>query len=237
MNESKKLSVSMTTTEALLGWLYVLVSLTLGSTALAWAFQKLGWPTDTPRGEAWFNGAFYLMNFVATVVIYHRFLAKSLIQVGRRFWGFVQAVILGLVLYYAGSGLIAWLVELVRPKLQNVNDAKIQIMVQAQPVVMLIGTALLVPLAEECIFRGLVFQGLHRRSRAAAYGLSTALFCLVHICGYFGKYDALTLGLCFIEYIPAGIALAWAYEKADTIFAPVLMHSLVNAWAFQAMLQ
>lgn len=237
MNESKKLSVSMTSTERLLGWLYVPVFLILGGTALTWAFQKLGWPTDTPQGKAWLNGAFYLMNFMATVAIYHRFLAKSLIQVGQRFWGFVQAVILGLVLYYAGSWLIAWLVDFVRPRLQNVNDAEIQIMVRAQPAVMLIGTVVLVPTAEECIFRGLVFQGLYRRSRLAAYGLSTVLFCLVHICGYFGKNDALTLGLCFLEYIPAGIALAWAYKKADTIFAPILMHSLVNAWTFQSMLQ
>ena len=33
-------------------------------------------------------------------------------------------------------------------------------------------------------------------------------------------------------FFPAGIALAWAYEKADTIFAPVLMHCLINAVSF-----
>jgi membrane protease YdiL (CAAX protease family) len=31
-----------------------------------------------------------------------------------------------------------------------------------------------------------------------------------------------------VQYLPAGLALAWAYEKADTIWAPILMHMTIN---------
>ena len=97
------------------------------------------------------------------------------------------------------------------------------------------GTVLLAPLAEECFIRGLIFQGLHRKNRWAAYALSTLAFCCLHIYGYIGAYPPLTLVLCALDYVPAGIALAWSYEKADTIFAPILMHCLINALAFQAL--
>ena len=35
--------------------------------------------------------------------------------------------------------------------------------------------------------------------------------------------------LCALQYLPAGVALGWTYEKADTIWAPILVHSMVNA--------
>jgi len=31
-----------------------------------------------------------------------------------------------------------------------------------------------------------------------------------------------------VQYLPAGIAFAWAYEKSDTILTPILMHISIN---------
>jgi len=31
--------------------------------------------------------------------------------------------------------------------------------------------------------------------------------------------------------MPAGLCLAWSYTKSDTIFAPIVIHALVNATA------
>ncbi|MDD7651086.1 MAG: type II CAAX endopeptidase family protein [Candidatus Faecousia sp.] len=232
MNETKRLSISMTRTERVAGWLYVPFYLILLAVLLTAVFQLLKLPTDTPRGSAMLNGVFFLINFLVTLAIYRRFLAKSLVQVGRRFWGFVQAVILGLVMYYAGTLLLSRLLDWLAPEFRNVNDASIQAMARSSPELMLVGTVLLAPLTEECILRGLIFQGLHHRSRIGAYVLSTLAFSFIHVYGYMGAYDPVTLLLCALEYLPAGIALAWAYEKADTIFAPVLMHCLINAVSF-----
>lgn len=111
------------------------------------------------------NGAFFGVNFLATVLIYRKFLSKSLVMVGKRFWGFLQAVILGLAMYYAGALLISWVVRLWQPGLENVNDAAIAAMARESRWVMVVGTVLLTPVVEECIFRGLLFQGLHRHNR------------------------------------------------------------------------
>ena len=35
--------------------------------------------------------------------------------------------------------------------------------------------------------------------------------------------------MAFLQYLPAGLCLAWAYTKADTIFAPILIHAIINA--------
>lgn len=64
---------------------------------------------------------------------------------------------------------------------------------------------------------GPAVSGLHRRNRIAAYVLSTVAFCLIHVAGYVGQEALSSLAVLALEYIPAGIALAWAYEKADTI--------------------
>ena len=34
--------------------------------------------------------------------------------------------------------------------------------------------------------------------------------------------------MAVLEYLPAGLSLAWAYAKSDTIFAPILMHACIN---------
>ena len=235
MNETKRLSISMTREERIWGWLYVPFFLVLLSWILAEGFRLLGWETETLLGQARLNGAFFGVNFLATVLIYRKFLSKSLVMVGKRFWGFLQAVILGLAMYYAGALLIGWVVRLWQPSLENVNDAAIAAMARESRWVMVVGTVLLTPMVEECIFRGLLFQGLHRHNRAAAYALSTVTFCLGHVIGYVGQVELSTLAILTLEYLPAGIALGWAYEKADTIFAPILMHGLVNALSMRVL--
>ena len=54
---------------------------------------------------------------------------------------------------------------------------------------------------------------------------------MIHILGYIGVYSPLEIVMAFLQYLPAGLCLAWTYTKAQTIFAPIMVHSLVNAIA------
>jgi len=40
--------------------------------------------------------------------------------------------------------------------------------------------------------------------------------------------DIGTLFLCFLQYLPAGFALAFCYRRSGSIFAPILVHMVVN---------
>jgi membrane protease YdiL (CAAX protease family) len=82
--------------------------------------------------------------------------------------------------------------------------------------------------AEESLHRGLIFGSLYVKSHMAAYILSTMIFAAVHVMGYVGIYSARDTALAFVQYIPAGLALAWAYRKSGSIFAPMLMHATIN---------
>ena len=95
---------------------------------------------------------------------------------------------------------------------------------------MFVGTVFLVPVAEEVFYRGLIFRCLSSKSRLVAYPVSIAVFALVHVAGYIGSADALTLLLCFLQYLPAGYCLAWCYANTGTIVTPILMHMIVNAY-------
>ena len=93
---------------------------------------------------------------------------------------------------------------------------------------MVIGTVILVPPAEECLFRGLIFRKLYGKNQAAAYLISILAFSCIHIFGYIGVYSPLELTMAVLQYLPAGLCLAWSYTRADTLFAPILIHAAVN---------
>ena len=85
------------------------------------------------------------------------------------------------------------------------------------------------------VWAGLVPSAAVQAPEAFLAGLSMGVFALVHVVGYIGSYDALTLLLCFLQYLPAGYCLAWCYSNTGTIVTPILMHMIVNAYGMYNM--
>ena len=90
-------------------------------------------------------------------------------------------------------------------------------------------TVFLAPLSEECLFRGLLFGQVLKKSRMGAYALSAVCFALIHVMGYLGTYTPLQLVLSLAQYLPAGLILARSFEKSGTIAVPILIHMTINA--------
>lgn len=231
MKKSKLLYISMSRTEKILGWLYMAFSLLVLPALLTWVNGQLADPVN----ESTLNFVFYLTNFLFLVCIFHRFLRDSLVAAWRDIWNFIQAVILGYVAYWACSKAMEWIMAFILPGFTNVNDASISAMASTNYTLMAIGVVFLVPLAEEMLYRGLIFRNLWQTSKVAAYLVSMAAFAAIHVLGYIGSESVTTLVVCFIQYLPAGLCLAWTYTKADNIFAPVVVHAVVNAIAIGAL--
>ena len=231
MKKSKLLYISMSRTEKILGWLYMAFSLLILPSLLQWFNRQLA----DPMNEGTLNFAFYLTNFLFILCIFHSFLRASLVAAWRDIWNFIQAVILGYVAYWACSRAMETVMSFVLPDFSNVNDASISAMARTNYTLMAIGVVFLVPLAEEMLYRGLIFRNLLSSSKAAAYLVSMAAFAAIHVLGYIGSEDITTLVICFVQYLPAGLCLAWTYTKADNIFAPVVVHAVVNAMAIGAL--
>ena len=77
----------------------------------------------------------------------------------------------------------------------------------------------LAPVAEEFIFRGLLYPFIKQLGypRLALVGVSLA-FALIHV-------DATT----FVPLFVLALALTWLYEQTDTLLAPIAAHALFNA--------
>ena len=90
----------------------------------------------------------------------------------------------------------------------------------------------LAPVVEEAMFRGGVFGLLRKYSRAAAYIGSVLLFALYHIWGY--ALSDPTAWLYVLQYLPAGILLARAYEKTNSLWTSIFLHMTVNGIAMAA---
>ena len=227
MKKSKTLYISMSRGEKILGFLYLAFQLTLLSPLL----HKFNGMLASPMNTGTLNFVYYLVNSLAIVWIFHSFLRDSLIAAWRDLWNLIQAGVLGFVAYWACGKLLDLVMRWIMPGFHNVNDSAIAGMARSNYLLMVIGVVVLVPVTEEILYRGLIFRNLWQSSKVAAYLVSMAAFAAIHVLAYIGSESVTTLVLCFIQYLPAGLCLAWTYTKADNIIAPVLVHGIINAIA------
>jgi membrane protease YdiL (CAAX protease family) len=95
----------------------------------------------------------------------------------------------------------------------------------------LLPIAVLAPLSEEVVFRGYLFQQLHRRAGWGfwpAASLSALLFGLAHVHGV-----ARTLAAPMAVVVPTigGIFFAWLFVRwKDNLWVPLGVHAALNFW-------
>ena len=174
------------------------------------------------------NFVYFSVNFVVVLLIFRKFLVANFKSLLAYPWHTLRCAAIGLLIYIAGNTLFDLVIITLVPDFANVNDAAILEMVQKHYTLMSIGTVFLVPIAEECFYRGLFFRNLYDKNPILAYLVSMVAFSLAHVLNYVGMESFRTLALCFLQYLPAGFALAWSYRRSGSIFAPVLMHMVIN---------
>lgn len=221
--KSYSLGPGLSTAEQVAGFCYLPFFVVLLSMGIQWVSNLLGLNLT----ELQINICYFVLNCIFVWIIFHNFLLRSFRAI--RFWELVQAVILGFCLYYAGNFVFAWVVELLGLNLVSYNDQTILNLVSQNRVVMLICSVALAPVVEETLVRGLLFGVIRHKSRMAAYAVSMIFFAVIHVWQYLLIYDFGSVLLAAVQYLPAGIALGWTYEKANTIWAPIFLHAIINA--------
>ena len=222
--------------EKIVGWIYLPLFFLGLPMLVTIAAMLLHINVLSVRVQVLLNAGLELFSFVLLAVCFHRYLGRCFRQTrsfpGRYFVGLVA----GVVIYYFGTALMGFLTDLIDPGLENVNNATIEDMAGANVPVMLVYTILLAPLVEELLVRGTIFTTLRPHSRFLAYAVSIAIFCLIHVMGYVGRYPLRILALCFVQYLPASFALAWALEYSGSIWTSISVHMLANTIAMAVML-
>jgi len=227
----KQLPLCPNRRETAWGIRYLLFELLVLPTALSYINLFLG----DALNESWLNFLFYCLNLTAALMIFHRFLLVSFRNAVGRLGSVLGNAAAFLIVYLVLSSCLGILIYRFFPDFVNINDSTIAAMATDSFPVWLLATVVLVPPAEELLFRGALFGGFFQRSRIAAYVLSVVGFCLLHVFGYVGHYSWDILLLCALQYIPAGLCLAWAYRASGSIFSPMIMHSIINAIGIFAM--
>ena len=223
---SNSMSSRLTRFETIAGWLYLPFYLIILNLLLQLANEKL----SLGMSALTINIAYFAINLAATLLIFHGFLRQS--YFGGSFWNFVQAVVLGFALYYAGTWAIQALERLLAGQFTIYNNETLNDLIFENRYVMLAVSVVFAPVIEETLVRGVVFGTIRPASRVLAYIVSALLFTLMHNWQYFLLYPAGKVLLSCIPYLPASVALAWTYEKAGTIWAPITLHALINALSF-----
>ena len=201
---SNSMSSRLTRFETIAGWLYLPFYLIILNLLLQLANEKL----SLGMSALTINIAYFAINLAATLLIFHGFLRQS--YFGGSFWNFTKLA----------------------PGFTIYNNETVGSLISDNEYIMMAVTIILAPVIEETLVRGLVFGSIRPTSRVMAYIVSVVLFTLMHNWQYFLLYPAGKVLLSCIPYLPASVALAWTYEKAGTIWAPITLHALINALSF-----
>lgn len=235
MGKEKKITVFMTKQEQFAGLCYLAFQNLLLPGVLRSLLTILG----VRQEDAVLNLLFFAVNFVAAAILFRGFWAASLKDFTRKAWPCIWKAITALLVCKAVGLLLNLLLRqwqpdyfqntALGPALRNPNDMHIGQMVQRMPMLFGFATVCLVPPVEEALYRGLVFGGIYRKSKIAAYAVSVLLFSVIHLLGYLSIGDPMLLGLCFAQYVTPALCLCLLYGMTGSIFAPILMHMAYNA--------
>ncbi len=214
--------ISLTQKEKRNGCVWMAVSLLLLPSLISLGAAALG----ATLSDA--NIFYYFLNFTFTLVIFRKFLLGNLLVALDR----VFSVLWYGILAYLGQQTIGEMLNILIyslfPDFVNLNDASVGLMVRQSPL-LAICVMTLVPVAEETLHRGLIFRGLYDRNPTLAYIASVVIFAAIHVAGYIGSLTPAQLLISFLQYLPAGYCLCFAYRRSGTLICPILVHMLVNA--------
>ena len=210
--------------ENIAGLIYICIQMFILPPALTFVNSLL----PTPLSIGALNFIFFAINFICVSIIFRYYLISSIRALLRDPYPVLRYALIGFLLYQAGKFAISILIILLYPQFSNLNDSAVMDSVAQNYTLMSLGTIILAPIAEEVLYRGVVFSGIHKRNAFLGYVISTVVFSLIHIISYINLYNPIALLCSFLVYLPAGVCLAWAYAKSGNIIAPILIHIAVN---------
>lgn len=144
----------------------------------------------------------------------------------------IQFALTAYALYFAAFVVVATAASVLLPGLDTEQAQQLGFIDpnKAELVFVFASLVLLPAFAEEVIFRGVLYQGLKRYiSLAAAVVVSSLIFGAAHL--EFLSGSSLNW-IAAIDTALFGGFLILAYEKADSLWSPILLHGLKNTVAF-----
>ena len=220
----------MSRTQTALGWCYLPVHIVVLPVLLG-----LYASVSPELGVAGVNLIYYGAGFVFCLTVMFRFLRAGFDAMLDRPGRCVLAIVLALVAEYAMGMLCALLLLALLSAAANPNSAAVMGLAEQNYGAIKALGLFIGPIVEETLFRGVVFGSLRTRSRVLAYLVSTLLFGLYHVWQYAFAYADAAVLLYALQYVPISLALAWCYERTESVWPPVFVHMILNAVSLAAL--
>ena len=231
----KKSAPYMTSGEKIAGTILFAVYLAVLPFVTDPLFGLVGKLLDTTVSETVQNIIYYYVLFAVTLIVFHKFIARTSRNFADNLGVACRNILLGLIALYGLNELVYRLSSLVISNRTNLNDTTISAQIQDAPRVTLLIIVFLAPFIEEVLFRGLVFGNLKSKSRVVAYLVSCLLFALLHVWQFAVVQQDITYFLLMVQYLVPGAVLAWAYESSGTLWTSIGLHAVANALSAWAM--
>lgn len=225
----KKATSYMTPGEQIAGVVFLVIYLIVLPFVTDSLFQGIGALLDVTISSTMQNMIYYYVLFAVTMIIFHKFIARTSRYFVDNLGGACRSVLVGLIGLYGLNELVYRLSNLVITNRTNLNDTTISAQIEDAPRVTLLIIIFLAPFVEEVLFRGLVFGNLKHKSRVIAYVVSCLLFALIHVWQFAVVNQDITYFLLMVQYLVPGAVLAWAYESSGTLWASIGLHAAANA--------
>lgn len=175
-------------------------------------------------------------NATACILIFRKFIRQSFLKIRNQIRMLLWTALIAFLVSIAGIYAVSMGIYALAPDFTNGNNDAIIQMASVTPWMMALETIILAPVAEECMFRGFLFVPFYHKKPIYGYLISAAAFSAVHVLSFIGLVPAQTILLSFLQYLPSGLAFAWACAKADSLLCPMIAHSAINAFSLLSVL-
>ncbi len=231
MQVTRKPLPTLTGNEKNIGFLYLIFQLFF----LPVLLQLLGSVFFMSMSATLLNFIYFSVNLACVLVIFSKFLTKSLLRCRKNPREVTISAVLGFLAYWLCSTLVGMGTQILFPEFVNLNDGQLVAIFGDYPLLLVLGTVFFAPVAEEVLHRGLVFGTLVQKNVIAGYLLSALVFAAIHVVQYVGLYSPGYMLLALMQYLPSGLIFAWAYHRSGCILAPMAIHAANNAIAILLM--
>ena len=209
-------------TQVILGFIYLLVHVFV----LPGLLELYARYSPDAMSDTAVNAIYYGVGIVFCLTVLHSLLRGGFDVLADNFGRCLLTMVLAFLLDYALSGAAGLALMLLESASTDYSQELVAEAVQAEPGVKAL-TIFIVPIVEECLFRGVVFGSIRSRSRIWAFVISAAAFAVYHVWSYAVADPGQWIYL--LEYLPISVALAWLYERTGSIWPPIFFHMGINA--------
>lgn len=182
------------------------------------------------------NVVYYLISFTFVLIAFWSFLRENFRVFVQRM-SYCMLIIFAAYLLNSVLSVVLTLIMNLFGGLETPNNDAVAEVANLHYKKMFATAVLMAPIVEECLFRGVIFGTLARRSRALGYVVSILLFSVYHVWQFALLNHDWSMLINAAAYIPLSAALAFCYDRTESIWTSIFFHMFVNTAALSIMVQ